>query len=188
MIRVRAGIVRICAMACCIVMASHVRVAAAMQRGDKALLVGISGSGEVDAVQAEVGVEAWGEEWVSAVVGLALFGSSDTDLHGGVDLKLRFSPRAPVSPFVGVGLFMGWWTETYDVASDGRDNDNDWLVDEWDEEREETTFLGAIYPEAGVHWWCTESTRLSLFARYYLTTAGRDADRTLYGIAASFGL
>lgn len=57
-----------------------------------------------------------------------------------------------------------------------------------DDEDTQAQFLGAIYPEAGVHVWLNGRTRLSASASYWVTTVGREHDFWYYGVGLTFGL
>ena len=139
-----------------------------------------------DALHGEAMVEIPINETLSGRFGVAFFHSEQTDLHGGLELGLRANFGATISPFIGAGVFLGSWSETVAADSDGIDNDNDYLIDEWDEEVEEVDTLLAAYPEVGVHLWLGERLRLTGSARYYVTTAGRDSDRRMVGFGIGF--
>ena len=59
---------------------------------------------------------------------------------------------------------------------DGLDNDDDLSIDEVGETESEVTFFNAVYPEIGMHYWVTGSTRLTGSASYFITSDGRDSD------------
>ena len=46
--------------------------------------------------------------------------------------------------------------------------------------------FAAVYPELGLHYWLNHQTRLTLSARYMVTTAGRDHDFWMYGLSLGF--
>ena len=90
-----------------------------------------------------------------------------------------------LAPFVGVGVIGGYATkEDPDANRDGRDNDDDGTVDELDEEDWDLDgVFGALYPEAGVHFWWSPRVRCSVTARYWFTTEGAAANDWLYGFS-----
>ena len=139
-----------------------------------------------DALQGELMVE--GGQTITWRAGLSFFASTETDLHGGIELGLRTRTPSRISPFVGAGLFSGSWTTYEPAESDGIDNDNDSSIDELGEEEEVVDSLWAVYPEVGLHIWLTDSVRITGTYRYYITTDGRESDRALYGIGLGFAL
>lgn len=116
---------------------------------------------------------------VETRVGLGgLVTEGDYGVSGGLDLGLRLQTPTRLAPFVGVGGYAGYVPLAPD---DGRDNDGDGFIDEDDEDN--TSFVGAIYPEAGAHFWLTPQWRLTASASHYLTTDSSQSDFTLYGIS-----
>ena len=47
---------------------------------------------------------------------------------------------------------------------------------------EDSGFLGAVYPEAGVHFWLNGHNRVTFFSRYYCSTLERDSQFWMFGI------
>lgn len=129
---------------------------------------------------AEVGVTNYSTPWLSSKLALAgQFNSGARNAFAGVNSAVHVSTPTRVAPFIGAGLFGG-----VDVASVintlGNDDEDD------DVETTKTEFLGAVYPEAGVHVWLNGRTRLSASASYWVTTAGRQDDFWYYGLGLTF--
>ncbi|MBC7816961.1 MAG: hypothetical protein IAG10_08750 [Planctomycetaceae bacterium] len=131
---------------------------------------------------AEVGVTNYSTPWLSSKLALAgQLNSGAGNAFAGVNSAVHVSTPTRVAPFIGAGLFGG-----VDIASvintlDSDDDDVDVEV-----ENTKTEFLGAIYPEAGVHVWLTGRTRLSASASYWMTTSGRHDDFWYYGLGLTF--
>jgi hypothetical protein len=133
--------------------------------------VGISFSKELDTFQGEIFVEEDG--WFPFNAGFSILVNT-SHVYGGIDVRKRLivpSWISPVSPFIGAGIFAGWWKH------EG--------VDEAGEETEERDMALAVYPEAGLHV-RLGGKRLTCHARYYVTTMGRKSDRIMYGITLGF--
>jgi hypothetical protein len=131
---------------------------------------------------AEIGYEDYATSWVTARTAIAGYIGPD-DWYAGVDSGLRLQLPTRITPFAGVGMFHGLSTTYADASDDGIDNDDDNFIDEKGEEDIEFDgWLSAVYPEVGVHFWATGHGRLTGFARYMVTTDGRDADDWLAGI------
>jgi hypothetical protein len=127
------------------------------------------------AAGAEVGVTNYGTSWLSSKLALAgQFNSGAENAFVGVNAAVQASTPTRVAPFVGAGVFGG-----VDLAS---------VINSSDDEETDTQFLGAVYPEAGVHLWLNGRTRLSASASYWVTTIGRDQDFWYYGLGLTFGL
>ena len=86
-----------------------------------------------------------------------------------------------LAPFVGLGTFLGWGHRQVDGAMDGRDNDDDFAIDEAGEQRKEAIAFASLYPEAGVHHWLSPTWRITSSGAYYMTTEGRKYDSWVYG-------
>lgn len=142
----------------------------------------LRGSDVNDALQGELMAEGAINEAMTGRVGVSFFISEDTGIYGGIEGGIRSEMKSRIAPFVGAGLMLGSWTEYELAESDGIDNDGDGSVDEAGEEEEVTDYLGAIYPEIGLHLWLTESLRITASTRYYITSKGRGSDRRLSGI------
>lgn len=151
---------------------------------DRTLSVSMRGNGEKDALHGEVMFEQGRKTTVR--FGLSFLASEQTDLHGGYEAGARINGPWRISPFLGGGIFAGSWTTYEPAADDGLDNDDDSLIDEAGEKRENIDHLWAIYPEAGLHIWLTDTLRLTGTYRHYFTTDGRDSDAELYGIGLGF--
>lgn len=144
---------------------------------DSGYYVGGAGSNFRDnaAVGVEAGVTNYSKPWLSSKVALAgQLNSGASNGFVGLNTAVHVSTPTRVAPFVGAGLFGG-----VDVST---------VLDSLnDEESTSTQFLGAAYPEAGVHVWLNGHTRLSASASYWVTTSAHDHDFWYYGIGVTFG-
>ncbi len=124
---------------------------------------------------AEVGVTNYTRPWLSTKLALAgQVNSGAADAFVGVNTAVHVSTPTRVAPFIGAGLFGG-----VDVAT---------AIDSLtNEETTSTKFLGAVYPEAGVHVWLNGRTRLSASASYWMTTSNHDREFWYYGLGLTFG-
>ena len=124
---------------------------------------------------AEVGVTNYTRPWLSTKAALAgQFNSGAQNAFVGVNTAVHVSTPTRVAPFVGAGVFGG-----VDVGT---------VVDTLNgDEVEYTQFLGAVYPEAGVHVWLNGRTRLSASASYWMTTSSHDREFWYYGLGVTFG-
>lgn len=129
------------------------------------------------------------QEHAAFLAGVSLFGSSSfDDLFVGANLGVRLHATHPfrsfITPFIGLGGFVGYSEEEQDAADDDIDNDEDGEVDE---EGETKTIvkdtLSSIYPEAGLHINLAGEGLLTLSARYNMTSKGRDVDHWIYALA-----
>lgn len=133
----------------------------------------------------EIGFFHYHEPWRESRVGIAgLAGTGAANGFVGLDGGLRLQPPTRIAPFAGLGGFVGL-SEDKVPAIDGRDNDDDWFVDEPGETKKQVGALFAAYPEIGVHAWLTSRVRLTGFGRYYVTTDGRDSDFWYVGLGIS---
>ena len=98
---------------------------------------------------------------------------------------MRAQTPSRLAPFAGIGVFNGLSHEEVAAESDGQDNDDDMFTDEPGETDERAEYLGAVYPELGVHYWLSSRWRLSGLSRYYITTDGRNTDYWTVGIGVS---
>ncbi|MEZ6059209.1 MAG: hypothetical protein R3C19_02490 [Planctomycetaceae bacterium] len=83
----------------------------------------------------------------------------------GLDVSARLQTPTRLAPFIGVGGYLGGGSDV-SAVSDGRDNDHDGFIDEVGEKRSQGIFT--LYPEAGLHFWMTPKSRLSLVAQVHL--------------------
>ncbi len=144
--------------------------------GDSGWYIGGAGSNFRDnaAVGFEAGETTYSTPWLSSKVGLAgQLNSGASNGFVGVNTSVNVSTPTRVAPFVGAGLFGGVDVATVVNAIN-------------DEESTHTTFLGAAYPEAGVHVWLNGRTRLSASASYWVTTSAHDRDFWYYGLGLTF--
>ena len=134
----------------------------------------------------ELGVFGYPTSWMEWRGGLAcLGGTEEQDFFGGVNIGARVQTSSRLAPFVGTGVFCGYSKVIVDATTDGVDNDNDAIIDEFGEtEKDINNVLLAVYPEVGLHWWVDSRWRVTGSAGYYVTTEGREHDFWLY----SFGI
>ncbi len=122
----------------------------------------------------EVGVTNYSTPWLSSKLTLAgQLNSGAENAFAGVNGAVHVSTPTRVAPFIGAGLFGG-----VDAATVVNSMTSD--------ESTDTQFLGAAYPEAGVHVWLTGRTRLSASASYWVTTSNHDRDFWYYGLGLTF--
>jgi hypothetical protein len=153
--------------------------------GKRGMYAGFAGRDEPFGAGAEAGVFAYPRSWLETRIGGALLAhEGERPLSGGGLVGVRVQPPTRLAPFVGLGGYLGW-AGFEDRSLDNVDNDNDGFVDEPDEESD-FAFVGAIAPEAGVHYWLTSRLRLTGGADYRLTTDGRGADALFYGVSLAW--
>jgi hypothetical protein len=129
--------------------------------------------------------------WFAVNVGPRVFsGEEFSDLYGGADAGVEWSVPGRVSPFAGVGGFLGWSAGGRIVDDNGDDDDGDGAVDEPGETapRRNGVALASLHPAAGVNLWVTKRFRCTLSAQYEVTTAGRRRDFWLFGAGVGFVL
>lgn len=130
--------------------------------------------------QVSVGAEHYYQSYLTGHA--ALTGIASDDYFVGADLGWRIQSPSRFAPFVGVGTFAGYSKESVDATDDNRDNDDDGLIDEWNEQDDRFDgFIAAVYPETGAHFWWNPSCRFTTYGRYLITTQGRRADDWLIG-------
>ena len=75
------------------------------------LATNLRGSEQHDALQGEIMGEGSVGEHLTARIGVSFFLSDATGLHGGLEGGLRGGLPGRVSPFVGMGMFLGTWSD-----------------------------------------------------------------------------
>jgi hypothetical protein len=137
-----------------------------------------------DVLGGDLGVLDPVNRYVTGRVGLSLLTSEPLDdVFTGANVGVHVHLPWRVSPFIGVGGFLGYTRERFVADDDNRDNDRDGFVDERGETRSKVEdVLASIYPEAGLLFWFGDGTRLSVSARYNVSTEGRDSDEWLYSV------
>ena len=148
----------------------------------------LGGRSSPDIVGGELGIHVLDSEVLSMRCGLSFLASEELeDFFGGFSLGVRYNTETRVSAFVGMGVYAGYSKETVLADEDRIDNDDDGFVDEAGEEKDIVdNVLASIYPEAGVHLWISDRSRLTLSARYHVTTEGRENDFWLYSFGIAF--
>ena len=123
----------------------------------------------------EVGVTNYSKPWLSSKVALAgQLNSGAANGFVGVNSAVHVSTPTRVAPFVGAGVFGGVDVSTVIDSLNG-------------DESTDAQFLGAVYPEVGVHVWLNGRTRLTGSASYWVTSTGRDKDFWYYGLGLTLG-
>lgn len=132
------------------------------------------------------GYEAQGPYATAYIDGMLL--ASDTydvpePLFGGVSVGLRTSLDVALSPYVGVGLYVG--ENEYETAAgnDKIDNDEDGIVDEAGESQTNHDLMAAVYPEAGWNLKLGNSFSVRVMSRYMVSSFGRKQDDWFYGLS-----
>ncbi len=156
--------------------------------GRGGVYIELGGRSDPDAIGGEIGISHYASEDVSVRGGLAFFASdSSDDIFGGGTLDVRFNLGKKISPFLGFGVFVGYSDETVSAENDDIDNDDDGSIDEDGEEKAIVTDLFAsIFPEVGIHFFVSDTTRLTVASRYQMTTEGRDNDNWIYNFGIAF--
>lgn len=127
-----------------------------------------------------IGFESYPLNWMSHHLGLATY-ISESEGFMGAESGLRFQFPSRVTPFAGVGGFVGASRTVVDTA-DGSDNDDDGFVDEPGEVYSQIDeFLVAIYPELGAHLWINGNWRASVSGRYFCTSLSDAHDDWMLG-------
>ncbi len=132
-------------------------------------------------VGVEVGYERYPASYYSQRISGLLLSDSNQGFAG-VDVGARFQTPTRLAPFAGIGMYNGFSRGEIDSDRDGRDNDDDYLIDEKGEK--DSAFDGyivAVYPEFGAHFWLNGSGRITMYTRYFVTSEGRDQDQWLLG-------
>ncbi len=102
-------------------------------------------------------------------------------------MGVRFQVGRIISPFLVFGVFAGFSDETVSAEDDDIDNDDDGAVDEDGEEKTIVTdILASTYPEVGVHFFVSDTTRFTISSKYQITTEGRDSDYWIHNFGIAF--
>ena len=151
------------------------------------IYVGGAASDEPLALGAELGAFHYFGSFLETRGGIkGLGGTAEKDWFLGGDFGLRLQAPSRLTPFVGVGTFLGGNKHSELAENDHLDNDDDLSVDERGEREDVYNFLASVYPELGVHFWINGKTRLTAGAQYHLTTSGRSNDFWFFGISLAF--
>ncbi len=151
--------------------------------GKSGLYLGAAGQSAPFTAGAEIGGFGYSSPCFSGHLGLtSILGTGVENYFVGVDTGVRAQMPTRISPFVGVGTTLGYAVFEEDWGDDGYDNDGDGDIDEFGEHDFDRAFLGAVYPETGVHFWLNGRARLTASGRYMVTTDGRDTDFWYYGL------
>ncbi len=149
--------------------------------------IGFAGANAPFHAGAELGLFTYGEPWLEGRVALAgLLSEPGEGFFGGVSTGIRIQSPSRVAPFGGIGIFAGYAKRDVVADTDGRDNNDNLIVDEKGELGEKTFGFLSVYPEVGLHVWLTSRCRLTSSVSYHVSTEGRDADFVFYGVALAF--
>lgn len=120
----------------------------------------------------ELGVVQYRSPWASTNFGFngMLAGAGD---EGGALLGIRGGARIQtptrLAPFTGIGFYGGIGSESDDCNCG----------------RKEAVGMAAVYPEAGLQFWCSGRVGLSVSSQYWMPTNGRDSDFWFHGITVT---
>jgi len=150
----------------------------------------LGGRADPDIIGGEIGLYRYQSEILSLSGGLSFLASEDlADLFTGLNVGARLNTPGPLQAFIGLGVFLGYSKERASADNDWIDNDDDGFTDEYGEEKEIIdNVLGSIYPEAGIHLWISDKTRLTLTAKYQITTEGSDHNFWMYNFGIAIPL
>lgn len=148
----------------------------------------LGGSSDPDIAGGEIGLSGYGNKHIEYRASFAFLAKEGSeDIFTGLSIGARAELKKFISPFLGIGVFTGYSKE--DVAADKDDEDNykDGTIDEDGEKKDEIKdIISAVYPEAGFHFYFTETSRFTVSAKYYITSEGRDNDFFVYSIGFGF--
>jgi hypothetical protein len=112
---------------------------------------------------------------------------AERPVFGGVSVGLRTALAVPLSPYVGLGVYVGENEKEVPASHDKIDNDNNGLIDEPGEMRADNLLMTAIYPEVGWRLKLGETFSLRMMGRYMVSSFGRQHDDWYYGLSLAFG-
>ena len=119
-------------------------------------------------VGADLAYDYCPNEFGSFRVGLSYFADSKS-IYEGLTGAVRLQYGERLTPFVGLGALVGSVSRTMDASTDGVDNNQNGVIDEWGEQVTQSQVSGYLYPEVGMHWYA-EDFGLTLSARRYYGT------------------
>ncbi len=128
---------------------------------------------------------------VSGYADATLLASNSYDqeepVFGGVSVGVRSALPVPLSPYVGVGVYVGENKKLTRADHDQLDNDGNGVVDEYGEMKSDNTLMSAVYPEVGWRLALGSSFTMRMMGRYMVSSFGRPHDDWFYGISLAFG-
>ncbi len=147
----------------------------------------LGSSSDPDVIGGEVGLDEYVSKHASIKTGIAFLTSGRfDDALVGANVGARLSIDRIFSPFIGFGIFAGYSDEYVSAENDKIDNDKDGAIDERGEEKRiVNNVMSSIYPEIGFHIWLSNTKRITISGRYYITTEGRDYDFAMLNIGIS---
>ncbi len=142
------------------------------------LYVQLGGGDEPDTIGGEIGYIYMEEKHFAFKGGISFLSSeSFEDYFVGLNLSVRTKLKYKVYPFVGLGVFAGYSEKEVSADNDGKDNDDDGVVDESGEkDKEINDVMASVFPEFGLHFQLSDSSGITLSARYNYTSEGREHD------------
>ena len=168
----------------------HAPLLQADEAGPAGSYIEIGGQTDPTAVGVGFGGFINNYRYLSTRMALYVLGSESVgDVFLGADAGVRMELGTRVSPFVGLGGYYGYHSNQIPAENDKLDNDGDGLVDESGEKDTQIDrSMATIYPEAGLHIWIDKVNRLTLSAKYEVTTEGRDSDFWLFCFGVYFAI
>jgi len=150
--------------------------------------LGLMGREDPVALGGEVGGFVYNSNILSGNAGAAFLTSQNLEkIFGGFNIGMRASAPFRVSPYVGIGGFLGWIQKKVPAEDDDKDNDDDGSVDEDGETKTQLdAIMSSINPELGTHFWLGSNFRLTTRAVYNITTQGRNKDFWAFGFVLGF--
>lgn len=109
----------------------------------------------------------------------------DEFLYKGVTGSLRLQYGDVVSPYVGLGLLLGFAEKEVDASADGLDNNQNGMVDEFNEKKTLSATSGFIYPEIGIAL-NTPGVGITLAVRRYY--GSEFSGNLIYSVGIAFAL
>ena len=107
-------------------------------------------------------------------------------IFGGVSVGLRTALDLPLSPYMGVGVYIGQNEKEVLAASDGLDNDGDGFKDDVGENKIDNILMSAVYPELGWRLAVGDSFSLRVMSRYMVSSFVRHHDDWFFGVSLAF--
>ena len=111
---------------------------------------------------------------------------AEQPFFGGASVGLRTAFDTPLSPYVGIGVYLGQNEKEVSAEHDKKDNDGDGFIDERGEMRVDNTLMSAVYPELGWRIALGDSVTVRLMGRYMVSSFGRQHDDWFYGLSLAF--
>lgn len=120
-------------------------------------------------------------------IGICHLGVDTIDQYfTGINTGFRIKASSFISPFAGLGFYAGYATEDEKADNDNIDNDNDGIIDEENEKKEnlDQSLIG-FYPETGLLIKFRNNSYISLSAKYMVTNQNEEQDFVVYSLGFS---